>query len=362
MRRVLVTGGAGFIGAHLVRALVARGDVVRVLDNFVAGTAANLALALGMERAEVERTLEGARAGLRGARGGNSGAAGSGGTGTPDPGGVVRLTDRCEVVVGDLRDAAALRAACEGVEVVFHQAALRSVPRSMAHPLETHEVNATGTLLLLEQARAAGVRRVVSASSSAVYGEGPLPKHEGQVPQPKSPYAASKLAGEAYCAVYSRAFDLPTVSLRYFNVFGPWQDPASEYAAVIPKFIRLALQGRPLPVHGDGLQSRDFTYVDNVVEANLLAAEAEVSGVALNVGAGARYTLMELIERLQQIFGRRLEVVHEPPRAGDVRHTQADVTLAQRLIGYSPRVDFATGLARTVEGMRAVEEVAVRDA
>jgi len=369
MRRVLVTGGAGFIGAHLVRALVARGDEVRVLDSLVAGSPANLALALGMERAEVERALEGARAGLRGARSADAGGAGSGGrgrgagggAGTPEGGSAVRLTERCEVVMGDIRDAVALRAACEGVDVVFHQAALRSVPRSMAYPLETHEVNATGTLLLLEQARAAGVRRVVSASSSAVYGDTPLPKHEGQVPQPKSPYAASKLAGEAYCAVYSRAFDLPAVSLRYFNVFGPWQDPASEYAAVIPKFIRLALRGEPLPVHGDGLQSRDFTYVDNVVEANLLAAEAEVSGVALNVGAGARYTLLELVEHLQQILGRRLEVVHEPPRPGDVRHTQADVTLAARLIGYAPRVDFATGLARTVEAMRAAEEAAVRD-
>ncbi len=338
MRRVLVTGGAGFIGAHLVRALVARGDSTRVLDNFVTGTPANLALALGLDRAAVARVL------------------------ADRDGGVVRLTDRCEVVGGDIRDPAALAAACAGVDVVFHQAALRSVPRSMAHPLETNDVNATGTLQVLQQARAAGVRRVVSASSSAVYGDTELPKHEGQVPQPKSPYAASKLAGEAYCAVYSRGFDLPTVALRYFNVFGPWQDPASEYAAVIPKFILLALRGAPLPVHGDGLQSRDFTYVDNVVEANLLAAESDAAGVALNVGAGARYTLLDLIDHLQRILGRRLEVVPEPPRPGDVRHTQADISLAQRLIGYTPRVDFAAGLRRMVESMRETEGASVRDA
>jgi UDP-glucose 4-epimerase len=335
---VLVTGGAGFIGAHLVRALVARGDAVRVLDNFVTGTAANLALALGMERAGAERALSD-----------------HGGKGVP-------LTDRCEVVVGDIRDPAVLAAACAGVEVIFHQAALRSVPRSMAHPQETHDVNATGTLQVLQQARANGVRRVVAASSSAVYGDTALPKHEGQVPQPKSPYAASKLAGEAYCATYSRGFGLPTVALRYFNVFGPWQDPASEYAAVIPKFIRLALRGEPLPVHGDGMQSRDFTYVDNVVEANLLAAESDAAGVALNVGAGARYTLLDLIEHLQGILGWPLAVVHEPPRPGDVRHTQADIALAGRLIGYAPRVDFAAGLARMVESMRQMEGVSIRDA
>ncbi len=338
MRQVLVTGGAGFIGAHLVRALAARGDATRVLDKFVTGTAANLALALGIDRTVVERAL------------------------AENHGKAVRLTDHCEVVVGDIRDPAALAAACAGVEVIFHQAALRSVPRSMAHPLETNEVNATGTLQVLQQARAAGVRRVVSASSSAVYGDTPLPKHENQVPQPKSPYAGSKLAGEAYCAVYSRAFDLPTVSLRYFNVFGPWQDPASEYAAVIPKFILLALRGESLPVHGDGMQSRDFTYVDNVIEANLQAAESDVAGVALNVGAGARYTLRDLIDHLQRILGRRLEVVHEAPRPGDVRHTQADITLAARLIGYAPRIDFATGLQRMVESMREMEGVSIRDA
>ncbi len=338
MRHVLVTGGAGFIGAHLVRALLQRGDAVRVLDNLTTGTAANLALAMRGDRAAIERALS--------RRDGSS----------------VRLGERCEVLVGDIRDAATVAAACAGVEVIFHQAALRSVPRSMAYPLETQEVNATGTLQVLEQARTAEVRRVVVASSSAVYGDTELPKHEGQIPQPKSPYAASKLAGEAYCAAYSRGFDLPTVALRYFNVFGPWQDPASEYAAVIPKFIRLALRGEPLPVHGDGLQSRDFTFVDNVVDANLQAADADASAVALNVGAGARYTLLDLIDQLQEILGRRLAVTHEPPRPGDVRHTQADINRAQRLIGYSPRVDFAAGLRRTVDSLREMEGASVRDA
>lgn len=340
MRRVLVTGGAGFIGAHLVRALVARGDAVRVLDNFVAGTPANLARALDLEPAVVERAMAGAGRGVDRSAGANA----------------VPLADRCELIRGDIRDPATLAAACAEMDVVFHQAALRSVPRSMAHPVETHEVNAGGTLLLLEQARRAGVRRVVFASSSAVYGDTPLPKHEEQIPQPKSPYAASKLSAEAYCATYSRAFGLPTVALRYFNVFGPWQDPASEYAAVIPKFIRLALRGEALPVHGDGLQSRDFTYVDNVVEANLQAAEADADGAALNIGAGARYTLQDLVEHLAAILGRRPTVVHEPPRPGDVRHTQADITLARRLIGYAPRVDFATGLRYTVEAMQADQE------
>ncbi len=338
MRQVLVTGGAGFIGAHVVRALVSRGDMVRVLDNFSAGRPATLARALELPAGEVEQRLS--------AR-------------SPE---AVRLADRCEVLTGDIRDAATLRAACAGVEVVFHQAALRSVPRSLAHPLETHEVNAGGTLLLLQQAREAGVRRVVFASSSSVYGDTDLPKHEGQVPQPRSPYAASKLAAEAYCATYSRVYNLPTVALRYFNVFGPWQDPASEYAAVIPRFIGLALRGESLRVHGDGRQSRDFTYVDNVVDANLKAAEAEASAVAVNVGGGTRYMLLEVVEHLARILGRALEVVHEASRAGDVRHTQADITLAQRLIGYAPRVDFPTGLQRTVEAMGAAKGVRVDDA
>ncbi len=339
MRQVLVTGGAGFIGAHLVSALLEQGAAVRVIDNFVTGTAANLALATGVPLADVHAALAARTA-------------------------PARVGERCQVWAADVRDPAASAAACAGVEVIFHQAALRSVPRSLLDPVGTHEVNATGTLALLEVARAASVRRFVFASSSSVYGDTAVPKHEGQLPQPKSPYAASKLAAEGYCAAYGRAFGLSTVALRYFNVFGPWQDPASEYAAVIPKFIRLAMRGDPLPVHGDGLQSRDFTYVDNVVEANLLAAEApadpgDAGGMVMNIGAGDRHTLLDLIGELAGILGRTPQVVHEPPRAGDVRHTQADITLAQRLIGYAPRVNFATGLRRVVQAMRAAEGAVV---
>jgi len=330
MTQVLVTGGAGFIGAHLVRALLGRGAAVRVIDNFVTGSAANLALATGVPLEEVHRAL----------------AAGT----AP-----ARVGERCQVWAADVRDPAASAAACAGVEVIFHQAALRSVPRSLIDPVGTHDVNATGTLALLEAARAAGVRRFVFASSSSVYGDTAVPKHEGQLPQPKSPYAASKLAAEGYCAAYSRGFGLSTVALRYFNVFGPWQDPASEYAAVIPKFIRLAMRGEPLPVHGDGRQSRDFTYVEDVVEANLLAADAQADAAVLNVGAGDRHTLLDLIDLLGRILGRAPLIVHEPPRAGDVLHTQADITLARRLIGYAPSVDFATGLRRTVAAMRDAE-------
>lgn len=329
---VLVTGGAGFIGAHLVRALVRRKFDVRILDNFITGTPRNLSSALDTPLSQIQPAVSGTL------------------------GRMVRITDRCELIVGDVRDNEILRSACEGVELVFHQAALRSVPRSMEHPVATHDVNATGTLHLLEAARKAGVRRVVYASSSSVYGDTPVPKHEGQVPQPKSPYAASKLAGEGYCQAYSRAFGVSTLSLRYFNVFGPWQDPASEYAAVIPKFIRLALQGEPLPVHGDGLQSRDFTYVDNVVDANLKAAVADTDFAVLNVGAGERHTLLDLIARIGEHLGRELKIEYGPPRAGDVRDTEADITLARKVIGYSPTVDFDTGLRLTIEAMRRNSE------
>ncbi len=328
MKRVLVTGGAGFIGAHLVRALLRRGVEVCVLDNLVTGTPENLSQALDIPLPRVNMTLAQARARL-----------------TP-------LTDACQVVVSDVRDSRAVAHACEGADVVFHQAALRSVPRSVVDPFGTHDVNATGTLRILEAARAAGVRRVVFASSSSVYGDTRVPAQEGQMPRPKSPYAASKLAAEAYCTVYSAVFGLSTIALRYFNVFGPWQDPASEYAAVIPRFIRLALQGDPVPVYGDGLQSRDFTYIDNVVEANLAAADAAAAGIALNIGAGRRHTLLDLIVHLERILGRRITRAHEPMRAGDVRHTEADLSLARQAIGYEPRVDFETGLRWTIEAMR----------
>lgn len=326
--RALVTGGAGFIGAHLVRALVRERISVRLLDNLAAGSVMNIAQALEIPVERVEAGLAARQS---------------------DP---VPLGEHCELMLGDIRDPQTVSRACADVDVVFHQAALRSVPRSVADPFSTHDVNVTGTVRVLEASRAAGVSRVVFASSSSVYGDAPIPTSEDQIPSPKSPYAASKLGGEAYCAAYSRVFGVSTISLRYFNVFGPWQDPASEYAAVIPKFIRLALQGEPVPVYGDGQQARDFTYVDNVVEANLAAADAQVDGIPLNIGAGRRHTLIDLIETIGRILGRRIEHIHHPPRIGDVHSTEADISRAQRMIGYAPRIDFETGLEQTIEAFR----------
>ncbi len=343
MKTVLVTGGAGFIGAHLVRALLQRGKEVRVLDNLVTGSLENLSQALEISLIQVREAL------------GDESGAGNGPR-------LVEVRPGCQVMIADIRDEKTVAQVCRGVDVVFHQAGLRSVPRSVADPLSTNDVNVNGTMRVLEGARKAGVRRVVFASSSSIYGDTPLPKHEKQVLRPKSPYAASKLSAEAYCQAYTRAYGLSTVSLRYFNVFGPWQDPASEYAAVIPKFISLAIRGEALPVHGDGLQSRDFTYVDNVVEANLLAAQAgpQADGLALNVGTGARHSLLDLIELLTRILDRPLKWVYEPPRTGDVRHTEANIKLARNIIGYDPKVDFASGLRRTVEAMRGAEPSAAQ--
>lgn len=306
----LVTGGAGFIGSHLTERLLREGHRVRVLDNFSTGTRENLAFAAG------------------------------------DP--------RLEVVEGDITDLATTVRAAHGVEVIFHQAAMRSVPRSVDDPLGANENNVTGTLNTLIAAREAGVRRVVYASSSSVYGDRPeLPKREDQPPAPVSPYAVSKLAGEYYCTVWSRLYAVETVGLRYFNVFGPRQDPTSQYAAVIPRFILWALSGEPLEVHGDGLQSRDFTYVDNVVEANLLAAKAPgVAGEMFNVGCGSRVTLLEVIRFLEGILGRKLDRVHTPRRPGDVPHTQADIGKAKRFLGYAPLVEFEAGFRRAVEFFR----------
>jgi UDP-glucose 4-epimerase len=300
----LVTGGAGFIGSNIADALARRGDRVRVLDDFSTGRRENLA-------------------------------------GMPE----------VEVVEGDLRDAAAVARAVAGVEGVFHQAALRSVPRSVDDPLSSNEVNVTGTLVLLLACRAAGVRRLVYASSSSVYGDDPaLPKVETLPTRPISPYAISKLAAEHYCQTFARLYGLETVSLRYFNVFGPRQNPESKYSAVIPRFLAQALAHEPLEVHGDGEQSRDFTYIDNVVQANLLAMERPgVSGEALNVACGTRHSLLAIADAIGDFLGRRLELAHVAPRPGDVRHTLADVTKAERLLGYRPTVDFATGMRRTCE-------------
>jgi len=305
---VLVTGGAGFIGSHLTERLLNEGARVRLVDNFSAGARDNLPFAA---------------------------AAG----------------DRLDVVEGDIRDLPLLERLTRGVDVVFHQAAMRSVPRSIEDPLGAHENNVTGTLHVLEASRRAGVRRVVYASSSSVYGDRPdLPKRESQPPAPISPYAASKTAGEYYASVWSRLYGVETVGLRYFNVFGPRQDPASEYAAVIPRFILWALRGQPLVVHGDGTQSRDFTYVDNVVDANLAAArQPGLAGEVFNVGCGERISLLAVVERLEQLLGRPVTRRHTPPRTGDVPHTLADITKGERLMTYVPRVAFDEGLRRTFE-------------
>ena len=314
-RTYVVTGGAGFIGSHLVERLLAEepGTRVRVFDNFESGRRANLAFA-------------------------------------------PQYQDRLQIVEGDVRDLDAIERASEGASVIFHQAAMRSVPRSVADPLGANANNVTGTLHVLEAARRARVRRVVYASSSSVYGDNPdLPKREDQRPSPISPYAVSKAAGEQYAAVWTRLYGVETVGLRYFNVFGPRQDPASEYAAVIPRFILWALRGTPLEVHGDGTQSRDFTYIDNVVEANRLAAQApHAAGEVFNVGCGGRVSLLDIVARLERLLGRRVERRHSPSRPGDVPHTLADVDKAKRLMGYTAVVDFDEGLRRTVDYFRSV--------
>ncbi len=305
----LVTGGAGFIGSQLVERLLRQGQRVRVLDNFSTGSRANLAFAKGDRRLEVIR--------------------------------------------GDLANLKAVERAVRGVTAVFHQAAMRSVPRSVADPLGANASNVTGTLhVLVAAARQKRKPRVVFASSSSVYGERPdLPKREDQPTAPISPYAVSKVAGELYASVWSRLFGVETVGLRYFNVFGPQQDPKSEYAAVIPRFILWGMQGKPLQIHGDGTQSRDFTYIDNVVAANLLAAAAPaaaVSGKSYNVGCASRTSLLEIIASLERLLGRPLQRRHLPTRAGDVPHTLADIGAAKRDFGYEPGVDFDEGLRRTV--------------
>jgi nucleoside-diphosphate-sugar epimerase len=314
MANYLVTGGAGFIGSHIVEALLRRGHTVRVLDNFSTGSPAN-----------VNQLHQ-----------------------LPD------LASRLEVVAGDIRSYHIVQEAVQGVEYVIHQAALPSVPRSVKDPLTSNEVNVTGTLNLLHAAQKAGVRRFVFASSSSVYGDNPkLPKVETMEPLPRSPYATAKLTGENYCRNFWHLYGLETVCLRYFNVFGPRQDPTSHYSAVIPKFIVAALHGQPLVVHGDGKQSRDFTYIDNVVNANLLACEgADAPGQVVNISCGERATLLDLVEEIQVLLGRPLTVHYEESRPGDVRHSQADIEKASRILGYKPHLYFREGLAETVAWYR----------
>ncbi len=304
----LVTGGAGFIGSHVVEGLLREGADVRVLDNLCTGSRANL------------KTC-------------------------------AHLPGRLEFLEGDLRDPDDVRRAVTGVEGVFHQAALRSVPRSVDDPLGSNEVNVTGTLRLLVACREAGVRRVVYASSSSAYGDDPtLPKVETLTPRPISPYAATKVMGEYYCQIYTQLYGLETVSLRYFNVFGPRQSPESKYAAVVPLFLASAMRGEPLQVHGDGLQSRDFTYIDNVVSANLLAMRAPAAaGRVLNVACGTRYSVLDVASAVGRGLERAVRWEHLPPRAGDVRDTLADITRAQQLLGYEVRVDFHEGMRRTCQ-------------
>jgi UDP-glucose 4-epimerase len=307
----LVTGGGGFIGSHLVERLLAEGYSVRVLDSFATGRRETL----------------------------------------------VPFGDDVELIEGDLQSYERAHHAVRGCEVVFHEAALPSVPRSIQDPLTSNSANVIGTLNLLLAARDSDVRRVVFASSSSVYGiNAALPKREDMTPLPVSPYAVAKLACEGYCRSFSEVYELETVSLRYFNVFGPRQDPLSHYSAAIPRFITAFLRDEPVTVYGDGEQSRDFTYVDNVVEANLLAAEAaRVSGGVFNVACGERITVNALIEELKQITGRDVPVEYAPPRPGEVRHSEADITLAKEALGYAPTVSFAEGLRRTVAFYESLE-------
>lgn len=307
---VLVTGGAGFIGSHLVRELLARGHSVRVLDNFVTGKPAN---------------LEGVRGDLT-------------------------------VIEGDLRDVATCGRATVNVDYVFHVAALPSVARSVADPRTSHDVNVNGMFNILMASRDAGVRRFIYSSSSSVYGNTPaLPKNEVMHPSPLSPYAVSKLTGEYYCGIFSNLYGLHTVSMRYFNVFGPRQDPTSQYSGVISRFCTSLLRGEALILNGDGGQTRDFTYVANVVHANILACSAEIAGpLIVNIGAGRRTSLLELLGALERLTGREAKPIFQPERQGDVRDSQADISLAKTKLGYEPIVDFADGLADTLAYFRSL--------
>lgn len=303
--RYLVTGGAGFIGSHIVRRLVARGEFVRVIDNLSTGLSARLD----------------------------------------------DVRDSIEFVEGDLANERVSDEVVRGIDYVLHQAAVPSVQRSVRDPIGTNRSNVTATLNILESSRKTGIRRFVYAASSSAYGDTEvLPKTEEMTPNPLSPYALQKLVGERYCKLYYDLYGLETVSLRYFNVFGPDQDPHSEYSAVIPKFITKLLATEPITVYGDGEQSRDFTYVENVVEANLLALGAiDAPGYVCNIGCGERIELNHLIRLLEEITGRKAEVAYTASKAGDVRHSLADVTLARRLLRYEPKVMVREGLRRTVE-------------
>ena len=310
--KALVTGGAGFIGSHIASRLIGEGHEVRVLDNFSTGSRSNLA------------TFDGS----------------------------------FDLIEGDMQSYERAHNAVQGCEVVFHQAALPSVPRSIQDPLTSNAANVVGTLNLLLASRDSGVRRVVFASSSSIYGADPtLPKSEDRAPLPISPYAVAKLASEGYCRSFSHVYGLETVALRYFNVFGPRQDPLSQYAAVIPRFITALLNDQGPVVFGDGEQSRDFTYIDNVVDANLRAAEADgVSGQTFNIACGERISLNRLLDEIRGIVGSEVEASYLESRQGDVKHSLADISRARAQLGYEPLVDFNEGLLRTIEALRAGSE------
>jgi UDP-glucose 4-epimerase len=310
MRTFLVTGGAGFIGSHIATALAKRGDQVRVLDNLLTGHKSNLE----------------------------------------------HLKGKIEFIEGDIADQAIVAKAVAGVDCIFHEAALASVPRSVAAPLDTNSVCVTGTVTLLDAARKAGVRRVVYAGSSSAYGDQPTSsKRETDLPAPLSPYAAAKLAAEHYCHAFHATYGLETVTVRYFNVFGPRQDPKSEYSAVIPLFVTAMLAGKQPTIFGDGLQSRDFTYVDNVVHGNLLAADApNVAGRSINVACGYQTNLLELIAAINKTLKLDIQPILKPARLGDVRESLADITLARGLLKYEPQVGFTDGLQRSIEYYRSL--------
>jgi len=308
MNKYLVTGGAGFIGSHITEELVKRGHEVRVVDNFLTGKRENIASFL----------------------------------------------DKIELIEGDIRDFEVCKRASEGMDFVLHQAALPSVPRSIKDPLLTNEINIKGTLNLLLASREVEVKRVVFASSSSVYGDDPqLPKKEGSEGSPLSPYAVSKRVGEMYCQVFSRILGLSTVCLRYFNIFGPRQDPLSQYAAVIPNFITRMLKEEKPVIFGDGEQSRDFTYVSNVVEANILASEAQdVSGEIFNIAYGERTTVNSLAARINEILMEEINPSYDEPRPGDVKHSFADISKARKMLKYEPIVPFDEGLKESIGWFR----------
>ncbi len=300
----LVTGGAGFIGSNLVRELLSRGEQVRILDNFSTGRRQN----------------------------------------------IKEYLDDIEVVEGDIRDFWVTFDACKGIDIVLHQAALPSVNRSVENPLTSNDVNITGTLTVLECARRQGAKKLFFASSSSVYGDTPtLPKHEGMIPSPLSPYAISKLTGEHYCRVYSNLYGMPAIAFRYFNVFGPNQNPDSQYAAVIPKFIKSILSDESPVFFGDGLQSRDFTYIDNLTNAVLTACEQDdVTQGEYNLACGGQYTLRDLVEQLNLLTGKNIEPKMAPARPGDIKHSFADVSKIEKAFGIKPIVSFSEGLEKTI--------------